>query len=279
MHNKVSASFQVVTKLKRGGILKKKFFALLASMVLTIVLSGCSQYYRRMTPSQPQPRVTPKTIISASYEKAELSHVIVTAKKAPVTTGTYSGAPTITSLSNGTKVKVLGKVGDWYVTHLPDNRVGCLSAGSTKPATPAATQSIPNIPGSTTNNPSNDEVSMVNLVNSARTSAGLKPLATNAELTKLARLKSKDLVDHNTFTHISPTYGSPFDMMKKYGISYLYAAENLAKSPSVQAAETALMNSAGHKANILNPSFTEIGIGIISANDGTNVYTQMFIGK
>lgn len=259
--------------------MKRKFFALLGSMILTIALNGCSQYYRRMTPSQPQPKITPKTIISASYEKAQVSHVVVTANKVPVTTGAYSGAPTITSLSNGTKVKVIGKVGDWYVAHLADNRVGCLSAGSTKPAAPAATQSIPNIPGTTTNNPSNDEVSMVNLVNSARTSAGLKPLATNAELTKLARLKSKDLVDHNTFTHISPTYGSPFDMMKKYGVSYLYAAENLAKSPSVQAAETALMNSPGHKANILNPEFSEIGIGIISASDGTNIYTQMFIGK
>lgn len=248
-------------------------------MVLIIGLSGCSQYYRRMTPSKPQPKVTSKTMISASFDKANVTHVIVTKDKAPVKAGTDSGAATIASLTNGTKVKVVGKVGDWYVTHLPDNKLGALSAGCTKPATPAATQSIPNIPGSTTNNPSNDETQMVNLVNSSRTSAGLKPLAMNAELTKLARLKSKDLVDHNTFTHISPTYGSPFDMMKKYGVSYLYAAENLAKSPSTQAAETALMNSAGHKANILNPSFTEIGIGIVSANDGTNIYTQMFIGK
>jgi uncharacterized protein YkwD len=68
-------------------------------------------------------------------------------------------------------------------------------------------------------------------------------------------------------------------MLKKYGVSYLYAGENLAKNTNAGAAHTALMNSPGHKANILNANFTNIGIGVATAKDGSKIYTQMFIGR
>jgi uncharacterized protein, YkwD family len=264
--------------------MKRKHLLLLVSMIVTLSLSGCTWYNRRMSPQNQGQQgsggssgASPN--ISSTFEKADLEYVVITDSSVPVKNGTHDGASTIANLTNGTKLKVLGKSGAYYACQLTDNRVGVVPIASTKPSTTAATQTIPNLSGSTGNNPSNDEASMLSMVNAARTNAGVKPLAQNMELTKLARLKSKDIVDKNYFSHTSPTYGSPFDMMRKYGVSYLTAGENLAKNQSTQAAFQALMNSEGHRKNILSPDFTEIGIGIISGGDGTNVYTQMFIGK
>jgi uncharacterized YkwD family protein len=119
---------------------------------------------------------------------------------------------------------------------------------------------------------------MLNLVNEERKAAGLQPLKLNLELTEVARLKSQDMIDNNYFAHDSPTYGSPFEMMRQFGISYRTAGENLAMHPSVHSAHQGLMNSPGHRANILNPSFTEIGIGIRRKGNGQYYITQMFIG-
>jgi uncharacterized YkwD family protein len=123
-----------------------------------------------------------------------------------------------------------------------------------------------------------DELLMLNLVNEERKAAGLQPLKLNLELTEVARLKSQDMIDNNYFAHDSPTYGSPFEMMRQFGISYRTAGENLAMHPSVHSAHQGLMNSPGHRANILNPSFTEIGIGIRRKGNGQYYITQMFIG-
>lgn len=122
---------------------------------------------------------------------------------------------------------------------------------------------------------SSDEQRMVNLVNSERQKAGLAPLKVDLDLSRVARIKSQDMRDNNYFSHTSPTYGSPFDMMRSFGISYRTAGENIALHGSVESAHNGLMNSDGHRANILSPNFTHIGIGIV---DG-RYYTQMFIGK
>lgn len=115
------------------------------------------------------------------------------------------------------------------------------------------------------------------LTNVERTKNGLKPFTLNVELSKVARIKSQDMTDKNYFDHNSPTYGSPFDMMKKFGISYNYAAENIAKGQKTpEEVVTAWMNSAGHRANILNPNLNQIGVGFDSR---ANTWTQQFIGK
>jgi len=123
-----------------------------------------------------------------------------------------------------------------------------------------------------------DELLMLSLVNEEREKAGLGPLMFNIKLTEVARIKSQDMIDNKYFAHDSPTYGSPFEMMKQFGITYRYAAENLALHPSVESAHQGLMNSPGHRANILNPNLTEIGIGIIPNSQGRYYVTQMFIG-
>ncbi|NGY83499.1 hypothetical protein F6Y03_20180 [Bacillus megaterium] len=122
------------------------------------------------------------------------------------------------------------------------------------------------------------EQKVVDLVNQEREKQGLKPLTLNKKLSDVARTKSKDMMDKGYFDHNSPTYGSPFDMMKQFGIEYTTAGENIAKGQqSPEDVMNAWMNSDGHRKNILNPDFTEIGVGYV--NGDTTYWTQQFIGK
>jgi uncharacterized YkwD family protein len=124
-----------------------------------------------------------------------------------------------------------------------------------------------------------DEQKMVDLVNRERQAVGLKPLAVDLTLVKTARMKGKDMVDKNYFSHTSPTYGSPFDLMKSQGVAYRTAGENLAGAPTVDRAHNGLMNSDGHRANILNPNFTHLGIGVIDGGPYGKMFTQHFVGR
>ena len=120
------------------------------------------------------------------------------------------------------------------------------------------------------------EMEIVNLVNIERQKEGLAPLQYSSELSKVARAKSQDMASKNYFSHNSPTYGDPFSMMKSFGISYRTAGENIAKGYlSAQSVMKGWMNSSGHRANILNPSFGKIGVGYVNIN-GTTYWTQMF---
>ena len=120
------------------------------------------------------------------------------------------------------------------------------------------------------------EAEVIRLVNEIRVQYGLQPLKTNWELSRVARYKSQDMVDKHYFSHTSPTYGSPFQMMKSFGISYRTAGENIAYGQRTpQEVVNAWMNSSGHRANILNSSYTQIGVGYVANG---NYWTQMFIG-
>lgn len=154
----------------------------------------------------------------------------------------------------------------------------------TVPGTPAVPK--PTTPGTTTNEDTagtgvmtSEEKKILDLCNAERAKNGAPALVANNDLTKLARMKSKDIVDKNYFSHQSPTYGSPFEMMRDHGINYMYAGENLAQNTTADKAFNAWMGSEGHKKNILNPNFTELGVGIAPKGDGSFIYTQMFIGR
>ncbi|QBP40152.1 SafA/ExsA family spore coat assembly protein [Paenisporosarcina antarctica] len=136
-------------------------------------------------------------------------------------------------------------------------------------------------PGQTINIPTKEQASVeqevTRLVNVERAKVGLPALKNDWELARVAEFKSQDMHDKNYFSHTSPTYGSPFTMMKNFGITYKSAGENIAQGQR-SAAEVvqAWMNSEGHKANILSKDFTHIGEGYVK--DG-NYWTQMFIKK
>lgn len=144
--------------------------------------------------------------------------------------------------------------------------------------------SINNGPGKTNGVPStpNDikalEEEVIRLVNVERSRAGISTLTENEELRNIARLKSQDFVDNNYFSHNSPTYGSPFEMLDRFNVNYTAAAENIASGQrSALEVMNTWMNSPGHKANILNTSFNQIGVGIARDSKGKLYWTQIFI--
>lgn len=121
---------------------------------------------------------------------------------------------------------------------------------------------------------------ILNLVNAERSNLGLKPLKLNWELSRVAKIKSEDMAHEGYFSHTSPTYGTPFEMMKHFGIKYKTAGENIAagqKTP--KEVMRAWMNSTGHRANILNKNYTEIGIGKATGGSYGIYWTQQFIGN
>lgn len=121
------------------------------------------------------------------------------------------------------------------------------------------------------------EKDVVRLVNAERRERGLSELEYHWELSRVARYKSEDMSKNGYFSHTSKTYGSPFDMIRSFGISYKAAGENIARGYlTPKAVVEGWMNSPGHRANILNASFTHIGVGYFP--DG-RFWTQMFIKK
>jgi uncharacterized YkwD family protein len=121
--------------------------------------------------------------------------------------------------------------------------------------------------------PSGFEEQVVQLVNQQRAKAGLRPLTHRADVKNVAQKKAEDMINSNYFSHTSPNYGSPFDMLKAFGISYSYAGENIAKGQKTpQEVMNAWMNSSGHRANILKPEYDVIGVGFYHG-----AWVQMFI--
>jgi len=119
------------------------------------------------------------------------------------------------------------------------------------------------------------EQEVLKLVNQERSKQGLDPLTLNWELSRVAKIKSQDMNDNKYFSHTSPTYGTPFNMIKNFGIKYNYAGENIAQGyKTPDAVMKAWMNSSGHKANIMNKNYTQLGVGYYNG-----YWTQMFIGK
>ncbi|GAA5415457.1 hypothetical protein Pryu01_00481 [Paraliobacillus ryukyuensis] len=117
---------------------------------------------------------------------------------------------------------------------------------------------------------------VIQLTNQERAKYGLPALKPDWELSRVARYKSQDMRDKGYFSHTSPTYGSPFDMMKAFGVSYQRAGENIARGQQTpQDVVRAWMNSSGHRKNILG-DFTHIGVGYV---ENGKYWTQMFIKR
>jgi len=141
--------------------------------------------------------------------------------------------------------------------------------------TPTVTPKPTETPGSTTGAEfTATQTAILTLVNAERAKAGLKALKLDKKLSEVATEKARDMVEKNYFSHTSPTYGSPFDMMKKFNVTYTYAGENIAYGqPSAEQVMRDWMNSSGHRANILSPNFTTLGVGYVK-----DKWVQMFIG-
>lgn len=220
---------------------------------------------------------------STAVKAPGFTRCTVNAQSLNIRSGPSTKYKIVKTVKYGTELKAIGKITNWYIVQAADDTVGMVSGWYISPI--KSSQTTPsNNQTNTTTNVSNlemtaDEQTIFNLVNEARKSAGLSELKLDKELLRVARIKSKDMVDNNYFSHTSPTYGTPFQMIKNFGISYRSAGENIAGNSTAKKAFDAWMNSSGHKANILGSSFSYTGIGVVDSPVYGKILTQMFIGK
>lgn len=217
------------------------------------------------------------------YYKLDFSTGLVTASRLNVRSGPGTGYSIVKTVNKDEYIRVFAGVGDWYIVQVEGDFVGAVNKKYVKPIYPTGTGNNTNTNTNSNTNQatslSSDEQEVFNLINQQRQQNGLSALSINSEVQNVARIKAKDMVDKNYFSHTSPTYGSPFDMLKSFKISYNTAGENIAGNSSNSGAVNAWMNSSGHRANILNSSFNQTGIGVVSSPKYGKIYVQMFIGK
>ena len=231
-----------------------------------------------------------KSFAMLNYYKTDFSTGLVTATTLNVRSGPGTSYKIVATVKKNEYIRVFAGVGNWYVVQIEGDHIGVVSKQYVKPIYPntSSSSSNSNASSSSNSNSSNnsiitnltaDEKEVFDLINRQRTSNGLSPLKIDSEVQNVARVKAQDMVKNNYFSHESPIYGTPFQMLKSYGISYKSAGENIAGNSSNTGAVNAWMNSSGHRANILNSSFNYTGIGVVSSNKYGKVYVQMFIGK
>ncbi|MBC2581324.1 CAP domain-containing protein [Clostridium sp. DJ247] len=277
--------------------MKKKLIILTLSL-LSIFPVSCTTQQQKKQVRQPAPGV-----ISSYAKVGDINKVKITSDSANITTGCSPNAPVIQSASKNNTFDVVSQVQDWFAVKLPNNTIGfvpqgqctpivsdnkttpTLPSGSTgasiQPGTSTQPSTVPKTPAAQTNSGtlSNSEQKMLNLVNSVRAQNNLPALKVDTQLCNVARVKSQDMIDNNYFSHYSPKYGSPSDMIKSFGVNYVTVGENIAGNQNVQSAQNALMNSPEHRKNILSSEFTHIGIGIKQGGPYGTMFTQQFISR
>lgn len=211
---------------------------------------------------------------------------LVTATTLNVRSGPGTNYPIIATVKKNEYIRVFAGVGDWYVVQVEGDYVGAVSQKYVKAIYPSSSGSNSSNSGSTgsssssnTTSLSSDEKEVFDLINKQRTQNGVSALKMDSEALNVARIKAKDMVDNNYFSHNSPIYGSPFQMLNSFKVTYKTAGENIAGNSSNSGAVNAWMNSSGHKANILNSSFNYTGIGVVSSSKYGKIYVQIFLGK
>lgn len=214
------------------------------------------------------------------YYKVDFQTGLVTASKLNVRSGPSTKYGVVTTVNKNEYIRVFAGVGDWYIIQTDSDHIGAVSKQYVRAIYPNGnTNTGGNNTSSNQISLTKDEQETLNLINAQRTKNGLSALKIDNEVQRVARIKAQDMVDNNYFSHNSPTYGSPFDMLKSFKISYKTAGENIAGNSSNSGAVNAWMNSSGHKANILNSSFNYTGIGVVKSPKYGKMYVQMFIGK
>ena len=279
----------------------KKQILLMSLIISCILLISCARDNKPV-----------EGVASSIEETGQVKNIKVTNDKCVVRASCNTNSPIVKTYAKNDKLSVINEVQNWYAVQLPNNQIGFVPKEETTPViteNQKASNNTTKIPNETappeettptaqpnnatpgTKTPQTDntgknavsmssmEQEMLKLVNEARKQNNVKPLEGYMELTKIARIKSQDMIDNNYFSHNSPTYGSPFDMMKQFGISYVKAGENIAGNNNVKSAFEGLMNSPGHRANILSQDYTHIGIGIAEGGKYGNMFTQMFVSR
>lgn len=220
------------------------------------------------------------------YYKVDFSTGLVTATTLNVRSGPGTNYGIVATVKKNEYIRVFAGVGDWYIVQVEGDYVGAVNKKYVKAIYPNSSNSNNSSNNNSSSNSNStitamttDEKEVFDLINNQRTQNGLSALKLDTETLRVARIKAQDMVENNYFSHNSPTYGSPFQMLNNFKISYKTAGENIAGNSSNSSAVTAWMNSSGHRANILNSSFNYTGIGVVKSSKYGKVYVQMFLGK
>lgn len=216
------------------------------------------------------------------YYNVDFSTGLVTATELNVRSGPGTQYKIVATVKKNEYIRVFAGVGSWYIVQVEGDYIGAVSQKYVKPIYPSSSNTGTNAGSSqntTTSSMTTDEKEVFDLINKQRTNNGLQALKVDDEVQRVAKIKAQDMVDNNYFAHESPTYGTPFNMLKSFKISYKTAGENIAANSSNSGAVTAWMNSSGHKANILSSNYNYTGIGVVSSAKYGKIYVQMFIGK
>ncbi|MFU0800885.1 MAG: CAP domain-containing protein [Xylanivirga thermophila] len=258
--------------------MKKKIVAILSVLLIGVLFVGNGL-----------PGINESALAACNYQTSQTIIRSCPTLNIKSYTGTY--LPIITITRQGNIWDIVYKNNNWYTVNSNKNaaqtdgeKTETKQETTTQPKTETKPETTTQPKQETPSQPvtqglSTEQTRMLELINEERTKAGVKPLTWDIELANVANVKAKDMVDNNYFAHESPNYGSPFDMMKKFGIKYYAAGENIAGYNNVDKAHVGLMNSDGHRKNILNPNFTHVGIGVQKSSKYGYVFVQMFIGK
>ena len=258
----------MTSNITRNTSFTQKWIGLIVSIVLlTVCLFSFSSYSK-----------------SYVYKWTNIKQVEITAYRLNVRTGPGTSYARIGVLSQGDIIDVVGTLGSWYVVHTDSDMIGLISStytrvyayhdsGEVAKEDPTPNEDIYSY------SITPEEQDMVDLINAERIKNGLNPYKVDMELMRVARIKAEDMSTMKYFSHTSPIYGTPFEMLTSFAIDYRSAGENIAGNSNVANAHTSLMNSSGHRANILNSGFDTIGIGIAEDSRYGKVFVQMFIKK
>ena len=182
-------------------------------------------------------------------------------------------------LTKNEYVRIFGRINDWYIIQNEEDKIGTVHVNYITP--------VQEEKASATNTEiiqensllTEDENYLLELINAERRKHNLNDLKIDKELQNIAILKANDLVNNNYFSHTSKTYGSPFDMLKQYNITYKTASENIAGNPNIDAALSSWLNSESHKKNILSNDYNYTGLAIVDSIAYGNIIVQFFIGR
>ena len=216
-----------------------------------------------------------------NYETVDYSLGIVNTDYLNMRTGSGINFDSITVLKRNEYVRIFGKIGQWYIIQNEKNQIGTAHTNyiipTDKPKSAATNTEI--IETASYSSLTQEESSLLSLINQERQKNNLPTLEIDENLQNVARLKAQDIVDNNYFSHISPTYGSPFEMLKSYNISYKTASENIAGNSDISKALDSWLNSESHKKNILSNIYNYTGIAVVDSIAYGKIIVELFIGK
>ena len=195
----------------------------------------------------------------------------------------------LTKLSKDEKVYVIGAIDNFFLVITQNNIVGMIRQDLViKEESPTNVNNTNNNPNTSLNSIDSNNITadnnydveyILNKINSIRNENGIASLTLDDLLTSTAQNKARDMVENNYFSHNSPTYGSPFEMMKNAGVIYKTAGENIAGNPSIDDAISSFLESENHKKNILSNSYNYIGIGLEKSEKYGYILVLMFVGR